>query len=327
MDPATFVPLARVTIVAGKGGVGKTTVSAALARLAARRGLTTLIVEVEGNSGLPALFGSTDPLSYQETVLLAAGGLGPRSGEVRARMLTPDDALVEYLEDHGMRRVSKRLLSTGTLDVVATAVPGIKDILVLGKVKQLEMLSAAGGAGQPDLIVVDAPAAGHAVTFLASAYGLLDAAAAGPIRAQALDVIALLGDPARCQVMLVTLPEETPVNEAVDTAFHLEDRAGVQLAPIVVNGLWPHLELPRDAAAALAGSGLGRDLPTVERLTRAAEFRRGRQELQDAQVARLAEMLPLPQLLVPFIFTTELGPADADVLATALGDQMAGVLQ
>jgi anion-transporting ArsA/GET3 family ATPase len=325
VDPAPFTPPARVTIVAGKGGVGKTTVSAALARLAARSGLTTLIVEVEGKSGLPALFGRTDPLTYHETVLLPAGGAGPGSAEVRARTLTPDDALVEYLEDHGMRRISKRLISTGTLDVVATAVPGIKDILVLGKVKQLEMLSAAGGAGQPDFIVVDAPAAGHAVTFLASAYGLLDAAAVGPIRAQANDVIALLGDPARCQVMLVTLPEETPVNEAADTAFHLEDRAGVQLAPIVVNGMWPHLELPPDAA--LAVTGLGLSPQAVDKLSQAAGFRRQRQELQDAQVARLAEMLPLPQLRLPFVFTTELGPDDAQFLANALGEQMAGVLQ
>ena len=305
MDPAPFTPPARVTIVAGKGGVGKTTVSAALARLAARSGLTTLIVEVEGKSGLPALFGRTDPLTYHETVLLPAGGAGPGSAEVRARTLTPDDALVEYLEDHGMRRISKRLISTGTLDVVATAVPGIKDILVLGKVKQLEMLSAAGGAGQPDFIVVDAPAAGHAVTFLASAYGLLDAAAVGPIRAQANDVIALLGDPARCQVMLVTLPEETPVNEAADTAFHLE--------------------LPPDAA--LAVTGLGLSPQAVDKLSQAAGFRRQRQELQDAQVARLAEMLPLPQLRLPFVFTTELGPDDAQFLANALGEQMAGVLQ
>ena len=158
-----------------------------------------------------------------------------------------------------MRRISKRLVSTGTLDVVATAVPGIKDILVLGKVKQLETQSAAGGQGTPDFIVVDAPAAGHAVTFLASAYGLLDAAAVGPIRAQAVDVIDLLGDPARCQVMLVTVPEETPVNEAAETAFHLEDRAGVQLAPIVVNGLWPHLDLPAGRGRAGAGRRGGAD--------------------------------------------------------------------
>ncbi len=323
MEPVPFTPPARVTIVAGKGGVGKTTVTAALAHLAASSGLVTLIVEVETRSGLAALFGRDDPLSYQETVLLAPGEAGPGSAEIRARVLTPDDALVEYLEDHGMRRVSKRLLSTGTLDLVATAVPGLKDILVLGKVKQLELLSASGAPGQPQCIVVDAPAAGHAVTFLASPYGLLDATTVGPIRAQANEVIALLRDPTRCQVMLVTMPEETPVNEAVDTAFHLEDRAGVQLAPIVVNGLWPHLDLPADPTAVLARTGWGRDVRN--RLARAGAFRLQRQRLQDDQVTRLAERLPLPQVHLPFLFSTELGPADTRTLAAALGEQLAAV--
>src|SRR5205807_7817471 len=143
-------------------------------RMAARAGLTTLIVEVEGESGLPAVFGRREPLTYDETVL-AAGGGPDGAADVRGRTLTPDDALLEYLEDHGMRRISKRLTNSGALDVVATAVPGIKDILVLGKVKQLERANAA------DLIVLDAPAAGHAVTFLMSARGLLDAVTVGPI--------------------------------------------------------------------------------------------------------------------------------------------------
>ncbi len=325
MDPAAFTPPARVTIVAGKGGVGKTTVTAALASLAAQAGLATLIVEVEGKSGLGALFGHPEPLAYREEVLQKAGAAGPGSAEIRARTLTPDDALVEYLESHGLRRISKRLTASGTLDVVATAVPGIKDILVLGKVKQLEVQSAAGEAGAADFIVVDAPAAGHAVTFLASAYGLLDAATVGPIRTQAADVVALLSDPARCQVMLVTLPEETPVNEAADTAFHLEDRAGVQLAPIVVNGMWPHLDLPPDVTAAAEASGIILAPGEADLLGRAADFRRQRQELQEEQVGRLAAMLPLPQLRLPFLFTTELGPPEVATLAAALGEQMAGV--
>src|SRR5947209_15002495 len=212
MDVVGFCSQTRLLIVAGKGGVGKTTVSAALARMAARAGLTTLIVEVEGKSGLAAAFGRRERLTYDEMVL-APGGGPDGAADVRARTLTPDDALLEYLEDHGMRRISKRLTNSGALDVVATAVPGIKDILVLGKVKQLEVQSRTGGEGAADFIVVDAPAAGHAVTFLASAYGLLDAATVGPIRAQATEVVALLSDPSRCQVMLVTLPEETPVNE------------------------------------------------------------------------------------------------------------------
>lgn len=327
MDPETFVPPARVTIVAGKGGVGKTTVTAALAYLAAWAGHTTLIVEVEGKSGLGALYDRPEPLTYEETVLLPAGAASPASAEVRARTLTPDDALVEYLEAHGMRRLSKRLVSSGTLDVVATAVPGIKDILVLGKVKQLEMASATGVEGAPDFIVVDAPAAGHAVSFLSSAYGLLDAATVGPIRSQAADVIDLLSDPARCQVMLVTLPEETPVNEAAEVAFTLEDRAGVQLAPVVVNGLWPHLDLPTDPAAALVAAGLGLADEEVKALGLAAQFRNQRQRLQDTQVGRLADLLPLPQIRLPYIFTTELGPDDVRELARSLGRQLVAAPQ
>jgi anion-transporting ArsA/GET3 family ATPase len=325
VDPAAFSPPARVTIVAGKGGVGKTTVSAALAYLGGAAGLRTLIIEVEGKSGLAMLFGREEPLGYEEAVMVPAGAAGPGSAEVRARTLTPDDALVEYLEDHGMRRISKRLTATGTLDVVATAVPGIKDILVLGKVKSLERQSAAGREGSAEFIVVDAPAAGHAVTFLSSAYGLLDAAAVGPIRAQATEVVALLGDPTRCQVMLVTTAEETPVNEAADTAFHLEDRAGVQLAPIVVNGIWPHLDLPVDVPGALRSAGVTIRPAEVEAMARAAGFRRQRQELQELQMSRLAEKLPLPQVHLPYLFAAELGLADVISLAGVLGEQLARV--
>jgi anion-transporting ArsA/GET3 family ATPase len=309
-------------IVAGKGGVGKTTVSAALAYHAAASGFETLIVEAEGKSGLTALFDRDEPLGYQEMILSEQGEAGPGSARLRARTLTPDDALVEYLEDRGLRRVSKRLSATGTLDVVATAIPGIKDILVLGKVKQLEMLSGSRAEGAPEFIVVDAPAAGHAVSFLASPFGLLDAAAVGPIRAQAADVIALLSDPERCQVMLVTMPEETPVNEAADTAYHLEDRTGVKLAPIVVNGLWPHLDLPADTAEAVTGAGAEVADADLEALNRAAEFRRQRQQLQDAQVARLAHLLPLVQVRLPYLFTTELGRSEVVTLAASLGAQL-----
>lgn len=305
--------------MAGKGGVGKTTVSAALAYHAAASGVETLIVEVEGKSGLTALFDQEEPLGYQETVLSEPGQAGPGSAPLRARTLTPDDALVEYLDAHGLRRVSKRLSATGTLDVVATAIPGIKDILVLGKVKQLETLSATGAEGAARFIVVDAPAAGHAVSFLASAFGLLDAATVGPIRAQAADVIALLSDPVRCQVMLVTVPEETPVNEAAETAYHLEDRTGVKLAPIVVNEVWPHLDLPADTASVL-GEGVTR--PTLEALDKAAQFRRLRQELQEAQIARLAEVLPLVQLQLPYLFTTDLGRSEIVTLSARLGEQL-----
>jgi anion-transporting ArsA/GET3 family ATPase len=300
VDPARFCSQSRLVIVAGKGGVGKTTVSAALAVMAAKAGLDTLIVEVEGKSGLGAAFGRGE-LSYDEVQL---------AERVRARTITPDQALLEYLDDHGMRRLSKRLTNTGVLDVVATAAPGIKDILVLGKVKQLER------SGNADLIVLDAPAAGHAVTFLTSARGLLDAVRVGPVRTQAEEVQELLTDPARTQVLLVTLPEETPVNEAAETAARLRERVGVHLAPIVVNGLYPTVS-GIDAAVDLVGR---EDVPVdeVQPLLDAAAFRHARHELQQEQLARLADSLDLPQLQLPFLFSPELGPDEIDTLATAL---------
>lgn len=318
MDPAQFFAASRVVIVAGKGGVGKTTVSAALARAAALAGLSTLIIEVEGKSGLATLFGQS-PFDYGE-VELSAGGGPDGAADVRARTLTPDDALLEYLEDHGMSRISRRLVTSGAVDMVATAAPGIKDILILGKVKQLEQKRGA------DLIVLDAPAAGHAISFLRSARGLTDAVRVGPINTQARDVLELLTDPARCQVILVTLPEETPVNELVETAYSLEDEVGVSLGPVVVNGLYPELAgLDADPVEAARSAGAVLRTGEAEALAHAAGFRRHRMDLQAQQVARLAEVLPLPQLALPFLFDADLGPTHIDLLAAGLLAGIAGL--
>ncbi len=311
MDSARFFAASRLVIVAGKGGVGKTVVTATLARAAALSGLTTLVVEVEGKSGLATMFGQ-HPLGYDE-IVLAAGGGPDGAGDVRARTLTPDEALLDYLREHGLSRISKRLVQSGALDVVATAAPGIKDILVLGKVKQLER------AGAADLVVLDAPAAGHAITFLQAARALLDTVRVGPINAQARDVLEMLEDHERCQVMLVTLPEETPVNELIETAFNLEDRVGVGLGPVVVNAVYPEIVgLATDPAVAADEASVTLRNGEAEALAAAAAFRRDRTALQAEQIARLAEQLPLPQLRLPFLFTTEIGPVEVDLLATAL---------
>jgi anion-transporting ArsA/GET3 family ATPase len=307
VETAELFAASRLVIVAGKGGVGKTTVSATLAAAAARTGRSVLLVEIEGKSGLASLFG-TEPLGY-ERVTLAPGIVG--------RTITPDEALLDYLRDHGMSRISKRLVSSGALEIVATAAPGIRDILVLGKVKSLER------AAEADLVVLDAPAAGHAIRFLLSARGLLDAVRVGPINTQAREVLEMLTDPARCQVVLVTLPEETPVNELVDTAYHLEDRVGVSLGPVVVNGILPEiagLDVDPEEAAVAAGATLRAGEATS--LREAAAFRAKRRALQAAQLTRLGDALPLPQLHLPQLFDTDLGPDDLDVLATALLDAL-----
>jgi anion-transporting ArsA/GET3 family ATPase len=197
--------------------------------------------------------------------------------------------------------------------MVSTAAPGIKDILILGKVKQLERGKHA------DLIVLDAPAAGHAISFLRSARGLLDAVKVGPINTQARDVLEMLTDPRRCQVVLVTMAEETPVNELVETAYSLEDEVGISLGPVVVNGLYPEIEgLETDPEVAATEAGAFLHPGEADALRAAARFRLDRQRLQVAQLNRLGSTLPLPQIRLPYRFSADLGLDDIDALTVAL---------
>src|SRR5580704_11043922 len=321
VDVATFCAQSHVLVVAGKGGVGKTTMAAALARMAAQAGSSVLIVELEGKSGIAGAFGRTGDLDYEETVLW---GDPARRGEgsVRGRRITPDDALIEYLEDHGLGRVSRRLARTGVLDVVATAIPGIRDVLVLGKVKQLEQNRVA------DLIVVDAPATGHAITFLTSAAGMVDAARGGPLRTQAQDVVDLLSNPARARVVLVTLPEELPVSETIESAYTLEDKAGVQLGPVIVNACDPEPSgLDRPAAEVAAAAGITLAPGHLAALEEARRFRLDRHAVSAEQVERLARELPLPHLMTPALDAPAIGPAQTAALAAALAAGVAGLVE
>jgi len=307
MEIAEFCRTASVAIVAGKGGVGKTTAAATLALAAARAGLEVLMVELDGKGTLPATFGVDGVVDYAPRELYRTG-----HGAVRARQLRPDEALADYLDDHGMRRVSKRLMGSGLAEIVATAIPGIREVLVLGKIKQLER------EGVADLIVVDAPATGHARTFLTSAAGLIQAARSGPVRAQAEAVVELLTDPKRCQVLLVTLPEELPVTEVVEAAYFIEDQAGVALGPVLCNQVPtapPGLDRPVADAAAAQGVALSATHQAT--LEEAQQFALHRVGLATAQLDRLAAALPLPQVHLPLLEAEGVGLTELEELASA----------
>ena len=274
----------RLVIVAGKGGVGKTTVSAVLARAAADAGRRVLLVELDGK---PAL-----------------AGLVP---DLEVRPISAAEALEEYLHEHGFRVIAKRLATTGVIDVVGTAAPGIADLVVLGKVKQLER------SGEWDLIVVDGPAAGHAVTFLTSAAGLRDAVRSGPVRAQADEVVTMLGDPARCQVVLVTVLETTPVNELLETTEVLRQRVDVRLGPVVVNQLDDGPPLPDPVAVSF-----GRTRTHVAEAVAAAEFRRMRRAAQADELERIRDAIGCEHIVLPTVPTAALEPSDIVTLAASL---------
>ncbi len=275
-------------MVAGKGGVGKTTVTAVIARAASSAGLRVLVVELDGKPALAQLVPDLEVMS-----------------------ISAPDALDEYLRDNGFARIAKRLNRTGVIDMVGTAAPGIDDIVVLGKIKQLER------SGEWDLVVVDGPAAGHAITFLTSAAGLADSVRSGPVRAQADEVLGMLHDSQRCQVVLVTLAETTPVNEVIETAYALEDQVGVQLGPVVVNGVDLGVELP--AASAMSSIVEGLDAATAVTLIDAADFRRSRRDMERQELARLAEQLPIPQIVLPSRLVAGLVAEDVADLAAGLG--------
>jgi anion-transporting ArsA/GET3 family ATPase len=284
VTPLASLTASNVVIVAGKGGVGKTTVTAVLARAAVEAGQRVLVIELDGKPALAELLPGLD-----------------------VRSISAADSLEEYLHDHGFKRIAKRLAATGVIDVIGTAAPGIDDLVVLGKIKQLER------SGEWDLIVVDGPAAGHAITFLTAASGLLDAVRGGPVREQAQDVLDLLRDPERCQVLLVTLPEATPVNELIETLFALEERVGVRLGPVIVNQVDATPPLPD-----LDDVDFGRARVQIDDAIDAAEFRRIRHQVQAAEIARLTAAVPLSQIHLSARPVAGLTPDDVAALAAEL---------
>lgn len=284
LNPLAELTCSNLVIVAGKGGVGKTTVTAVLARAAADAGQRVLIVELDGKPALAELLPDLD-----------------------VRSISAADSLEEYLLEHGFKRIAKRLASTGVIDVIGTAAPGIDDLVVLGKIKQLER------SGQWDLIVVDGPAAGHAITFLTAASGLLDAVRGGPVRDQAQDVLDLLTDPQRCRVVLVTLPEATPVNELIETSVTLSERIGIALGPIVVNHLDRCGSLPDDAQV-----DFGRARVQVDDARAALAFRRTQVQVQSAQIERLTTAVQLPQIHLSALPVAGLSPSDIAALSQEL---------
>jgi Mrp family chromosome partitioning ATPase len=212
---AGWITAARVAVVAGKGGVGSTTVAAAMALAAARRGADVLFVSVDGGPA-SARSSAARRSPTAPTVLADLSG----AGRVRGRTIPASGAFADYLELKKVPRLVRRAASAASLDVIAAATPGLEHLLILGKIKELER------AREADLIVVDAPPAGHAAPFLRSPRALVDVVSDGAVREQADEVAAMLADPERSQGVLVTLPEETPVNEVIELDADLRDALG-----------------------------------------------------------------------------------------------------
>jgi anion-transporting ArsA/GET3 family ATPase len=223
-------PRVRLHVVTGKGGTGKTTVALALAL--ASQGKNVLVCEVEGRQGLARMF-DVDPLPYAET-LIATGlrtgpdGAGTRPGTVHALHIDPESALLEYLAMYyRLGRAGKALDRFGVIEFATTIAPGVRDVLLTGKVfEAVQRNSRNKGAIQYDAVVLDAPPTGRITQFLNVSDELAGLAKVGPIKSQADTMMTLFRSP-RTAVHLVTVLEEMPVQE---TADGIEQRVGAIVA-------------------------------------------------------------------------------------------------
>ena len=286
----------RLHVVTGKGGTGKSTVAAALALGLASHGQQVLLCEVEGRQGIARMF-DVDPLPYAERRIatgLPAEGRAP--GVVHALHIDAESALLEYLAMYyKLGRAGRALDRFGVVEFATTIAPGVRDVLLTGKVfEAVERNSRNKGATRYDAVVLDAPPTGRITQFLNVSGELAGLAKVGPIKSQADTMMTLFRSP-RTAVHLVTVLEEMPVQETADGIADLH-RARLPVGAVVVNGVRPQEVAPSDLAAALAGrlderriaadleaAGLGSADGLVTGLVAEARDHAERRALEDAQ--------------------------------------------
>jgi anion-transporting ArsA/GET3 family ATPase len=219
---------ARLHVVTGKGGTGKTTVAAALAIALASGGRRVLLAEVEGRQGIAQLF-ELPPLPYEERVVAGA----PGGGEVRALAVDAEQALLEYLDLFYRLGIAGRALQKmGAVDFATTIAPGMRDVLLTGKVKEA-VTRNVDGRRIYDAVVLDAPPTGRVARFLNVTAETARLAKVGPIKSQSEGVAAILRSPMTL-VHVVTLLEEMPVQETADAIEELRKLA-IPIGSVIVN--------------------------------------------------------------------------------------------
>jgi anion-transporting ArsA/GET3 family ATPase len=303
----------RLVFVTGKGGVGKTSIAAALALLAARRGRRVLVCEMDAKDSLATAL-DTPPLTFRPRLV---------EPNLWAMAMNTEDSLREYLRLF----VKVPLLAkigplARTFDFVADAAPGVKEILAVGK------LCHEVREQHYDMVVVDAEATGHIVAQVGAPKVIRDLVKVGLVRDQTGWMLALLQDPVTTGVAIVTTPEEMPVTETITLLDRLEPETGVRPTVVVANRVLPELfdrehadVIDRlDAARPALVAAAGRGAMVVVTAARISEARRRN---GDGHLARLAQHADgLPMLVVPELFTRATGRRVVALVADALAAQL-----
>ncbi len=300
----------RFLIVTGKGGVGKTTVCAAEALALAAKGKRVLVAMCNAKERLSAMFGS-DLVGEEVTRVVPPG---PSGGGVWAVNMNPEKALEEY----GMLVLKSRALYAILFDnkYVRTffrAVPGMAEWAMLGKAWWHTTEEDGRGAPRFDVVILDAPATGHGLDMLRVPQVLVDVVPSGLLRRDAERAYQMFRDPARCAVVLVTLPEEMPTSETIELAHALKDELGIQVGKVVVNCVLPPL-FSRDERAALESYTPSGSSP-AEAAIAAGRDRATRERVQAESLARLSKELPVAPAFLPLLLEDAAQPSAIRELA------------
>ena len=319
MRPAPDLLARRLLFFTGKGGVGKSTVTAATALLAAEQGQRVLVVEADDKGAIPGNF-------EQPSV-----GFEPREvyPGVCAMAMRTEDSLKEYLKLNLRVPVLGRLGPLArVLDFVATAAPGVKEILTVGKVCW-EVRESIEGRADWDLVVVDAAATGHIIGQLDAPRAIQELVSVGMVREQTDWMVALLSDLSVTSLNVVATPEEMPVNETIELVQRARVELTVPLGAVVVNRVLPELfthsdeatfeALRADDASAVLTSRVGSGATAVLDAARlAVSLRRTRA----VHLAELRQAVELPMLYLPYLFVRDQGLRVTKMVADALAQEL-----
>ncbi|HEY6758378.1 MAG TPA: ArsA-related P-loop ATPase [Baekduia sp.] len=287
-------------VVTGKGGVGKSTVAAALGMAAAARGLRTIVAEVAARDDVSRV--------------LSGGGRVPTFVErdlgegLHHISIDPQSALEEYVRDQLPRGVSDLLASSRLFAYLVAATPGLRELLTVGKVWELAQPDRRTPGAHPyDLVILDAPATGHGVAVLTAPGTFASAARMGPVARQGGKIHAMLTDPERTAIVAVATAEEMPVNETIALRAALREELGQDVAAAVVNGVLPARFRGREVAALEAAAADAGAAGPAARALRAARTEVARAKAHRAQVARLRRGLGggIEVRTLPYLFDHE----------------------
>ncbi len=303
----------RLLYVTGKGGVGKTTVAAALGLAAAEAGRRTIVCEVAEQDRVSRAFQRQGVVPETEVQL---------ADNLWAITIDPQRALEEWLARQLGGPGLRVLARSSAFQYFVAAAPGAKELITIAKVWELAAPQRWDRRNRTyDLVVVDAPSSGHGLAMLTTPRTFGEIARVGPIRRQAFKVRDLLCDPERTGYVAVALPEEMPVNETLELERRLPEAVGIGLEAIVVNALWPERFSAADAETLRAASEDGHR-PEAAAALRAALSAHERARAQRSHLRRLRRGTSARVVTLPYLFESEIGLTEYERLAAGLARKL-----